>query len=221
MYDMRVHFLSTTSRTGRPSGSMRLEPTASITSSNGLLSQEYTNRFVLGIPMPPAKICQVGVSIVTWHAVHARSKSPSCTPASSPLLPMPTSSTLIAPGNSSLSPRIIPRGNDAEHTSILDKTFFIRGAKSTRSTTVLPSPLRMGTSAEYLMRTFSSLDMISRSFCSSSSSTFFFSCSNEATSARIRSASSWKRRASSSLLDAKQQVLSLQIVRDVGSNDSP
>lgn len=121
MHDMRVHFLSTTSRTGRPSGSMRLEPTASITSSNGLLSQEYTNRFVLGIPMPPAKICQVGVSIVTWHAVHARSKSPSCTPASSPLLPMPTSSTLIAPGNSSLSPRIIPRGNDAEHTSILDK----------------------------------------------------------------------------------------------------
>jgi len=128
-----THRLSTTSTTGRSSGSILLEPTASITSSNGRVSTENRKRFVLGIPMPPANICHVGVSIVTWHAVQARSKSPSCTPASSPLLPIPTSSTQVAPGYSSLSPKMMPSGNGAVQTSIRDDPFEEQALEVTKS----------------------------------------------------------------------------------------
>mmetsp|Transcript_10811 Transcript_10811/g.16266 ORF Transcript_10811/g.16266 Transcript_10811/m.16266 type:complete len:205 (-) Transcript_10811:488-1102(-) len=88
---------SNTRTTGLSSGSILFEATASITSSKGLLSAEYMNRFVFGWPMPPIISCQVGVSIVVWHAVIARTMSPTCTPAASALLPSTTSSTLVVP----------------------------------------------------------------------------------------------------------------------------
>jgi len=112
--------LSSTSHTSLPCASILLLPTASKTSSSGLPSTEYTKRFVLGCPMPPANSCHVGVSMVVWHAVIALKISPCLICALSPLPPAATSSMEVMPGAAASCPRTIPSGRGACTATMLD-----------------------------------------------------------------------------------------------------
>lgn len=104
---------SNTNHTSLPKLSILLLPTASNTSSNGLPSTTFMNRFVFGRPIPPANNCHVGDSIVTLHAVIARNISPSCIPALNPLPSGDRESTYIRPGVADSSERMRPSGNGA------------------------------------------------------------------------------------------------------------
>mmetsp|Transcript_27705 Transcript_27705/g.59209 ORF Transcript_27705/g.59209 Transcript_27705/m.59209 type:complete len:267 (-) Transcript_27705:404-1204(-) len=158
---------SITSQISRSSGSIEFEPIASMTSSKDLPSVPNIIRVVLGRPIPPARSCQVGCSIVTWQAVQARRTSPTRMPAASPFPPSAIASIVVsrcAGGTSSSCPKTTPSGRGAwkarmredagagVSASSLPEGGLRRGAKSHRSISTDPSPLRMGTTAEYRNR---------------------------------------------------------------------
>lgn len=116
-------YLSTRSKTKttfRPLASILLLPTASKTSSSGFPSTEYINRFVFGIPMPPANNCHVGVSIVVWHAVTARRISPCWIFPTVAPFPSGAKSSTVTRLESLSCPKTIPRGRGASVQIIRD-----------------------------------------------------------------------------------------------------